>query len=392
MQIRVRLASFSLLAYLGALAGCGDDIPGQQNGGSGGSTGGSTGGSMAGAGGSVGGSTGGSVGGSTAGSGGGGTGGGGTGGSVGGTGGRGGTGGGGTGGGGTGGGGTGGSVGGTGGRGGTGGGGTGGGGTGGSVGGTGGGGTGGRSAELAAVEPAAADRRLGGRDWRRRHRRRRDWRRRNRWRRDWRRRNRRHRVLHGDVRGADERRDADRRQRHHDMTCADGFQYTVAITTNAPAGTMVQLFNNGTVLLATATVASGAASFAVQLPSSGQSALSIQFPSTAACTDAQSTVTVNCPTTPPTCTISQPTITGTHSKLNGVLAPAGDRASQIGSPYQVTFTVTTNAEDGQPVTLSYNDAATPGTVMTAERNGQRRQRDVRGAAVSGRDVSGPRVV
>ena len=124
---------------------------------------------------------------------------------------------------------------------------------------------------------------------------------------------------------------------------------------------MVQLFNNGNTLLATATVASGAASFAVQLPSSGQSALSIQFPSTAACTDAstRSTVTVNCPTTPPTCTISQPTITGTHPTLNGVLAPAGDRASQIGSPYQVTFTVTTNAEDGQPVTLSFNDAATP---------------------------------
>jgi hypothetical protein len=35
----------------------------------------------------------------------------------------------------------------------------------------------------------------------------------------------------------------------------------------------------------------------------------------------------------------------------------GDRASQVGSPYQVTFTVTTNAEDGQPVTLSFNDAA-----------------------------------
>ena len=104
----------------------------------------------------------------------------------------------------------------------------------------------------------------------------------------------------------------------------------------------------------------------MQLTSPGQSALSIQFPSTAACSDptTQSTVTVNCPNTPPTCNISQPTISGTHIALNGVPAPAGDRASQIGSPYQVTFTVTTNAEDGQPVTLAFNNVASPSVVMT----------------------------
>ncbi len=149
-------------------------------------------------------------------------------------------------------------------------------------------------------------------------------------------------------------------------TCADGFQYNVRITTNAPAGTMVQLFNNGTTLLSTATVASGAATFAVQLASSGQSALSIQFPSTAACTDptTRSTVTVNCPNTPPTCNIAQPTISATHPALNGVLAPAGDRASQPGSPYQVTFVVTTNAEDGQQVTLAYNNAGPPPATPT----------------------------
>ena len=128
---------------------------------------------------------------------------------------------------------------------------------------------------------------------------------------------------------------------------------------------MVQLFNNGTTLLGTSTVTSGAASFDVQLTATGQSALSIQFPTTAMCTDAstRSTVTVNCPNTPPTCNISQPTITPTHPMLNGVLAPGGDRASQAG-PYQVTFTVTTNAEDGQPVTLAFNNAATPASVTT----------------------------
>ncbi|HXU07325.1 MAG TPA: hypothetical protein VN903_40515, partial [Polyangia bacterium] len=149
-------------------------------------------------------------------------------------------------------------------------------------------------------------------------------------------------------------------------TCGDGFQYTVRITTGAPDGTTVQLFNNGNTLLKTATVASGAASFDVQLGSTGQSALSIQFPSTATCTDptTRSTVTVNCPASAPTCDITTPTITPTHIALNGVVFPAGDRASQPGSPYQVTFVVTTNAEDGQQVTLSFNDVAPPSTVTT----------------------------
>ena len=156
---------------------------------------------------------------------------------------------------------------------------------------------------------------------------------------------------------------------------------------------MVQLFNNGTTLLGTATVASGAASFDVQLTATGQSALSIQFPTTAMCTDAstRSTVTVSCPNTPPTCNISQPTISPTHPMLNGVLAPAGDRASQAGSPYQVTFTVTTNAEDGQPVTLAFNNAAhADQRDDAAERERQRRQRDVRRSAVARRHLSGGR--
>src|SRR5262249_5970248 len=130
--------------------------------------------------------------------------------------------------------------------------------------------------------------------------------------------------------------------------------------------TTVMLYDNGNTVLSMAQVTNGAASFNVQLASSGQSALSIQFPSTAMCTDpsTRSTVTVNCPNTPPTCNISQPTISGTHPALTGVLAPAGDRASQIGWPYQVPFTVTTNAEDGQPVTLAFNNATSPGVVTT----------------------------
>jgi hypothetical protein len=271
-----------------------------------------------GAGGSIGGSGGGGTGGSIGGSGGGGTAGGGAGGGGTGGGGKGGggsggggTAGGGAGGGGKGGGGTGG--GGTGG-GGRGGGGTGGGGTGG--GGTGGGGTGGTTACYTAAFTAPLD--------------------------------------GATLTVADD----------DNMNCGDGFRYTVRISTNAPDGTTVQLFNNGNLLLGTATVATGTASFvSQQLASSGQSALSIQFPSTAAC-DVKSTITVNCPNTPPTCNISQPSITATHPALNGVLAPAGDRESQIGSPYQVKFVVTTNAEDGQAITLAYNNATDTTNVTT----------------------------
>ena len=155
-------------------------------------------------------------------------------------------------------------------------------------------------------------------------------------------------------------------------TCADGFQYDVRITTNAPAGTDVSLYN-GNALLRTVQVAAGAALFAdIQLASTGMSALSIQFPSTAMCTDptTKSTVTVSCPSTAPSCTISAPTISPTHPALNGVLAPAGDRASQIGSPYQVTFQVTTSAEDGQPVTLTYGPTgSTTPTTLTGTATG-----------------------
>ncbi len=66
----------------------------------------------------------------------------------------------------------------------------------------------------------------------------------------------------------------------------------------------------------------------------------------------------------PTCAISAPTISGTHPDLNGVAAPAGDRTSSIGSNYQATFVVDTNAEDGQPVSLAVDNTATPTTVTT----------------------------
>ncbi len=148
-------------------------------------------------------------------------------------------------------------------------------------------------------------------------------------------------------------------------TCGDGFQIDVAITTNAPAGTDVNLFAGNTLLRTVQTTGSGATFANVQVASTGQTELAIQFPSTTACADpsTKATVTVNCPSTAPTCNITAPTIDGTHLALNGVPAPAGDRTSSIGSMYQATFIVTTNIEDGRPVVLSIANAATP-TVVT----------------------------
>ncbi len=144
------------------------------------------------------------------------------------------------------------------------------------------------------------------------------------------------------------------------QTCADGFQYTVTITSNAPDGTDVTLYD-GASLLKTVQVSGGTASFAVQLATGGTAQqLSIQYPSTTACNVTEN-VTVNCPNTPPTCTISAPVISATHPDLNGVAAPIGDRTSSGGSPYQATFVVNTNAEDGQSVTLAVDNAAAPGT-------------------------------
>jgi hypothetical protein len=144
--------------------------------------------------------------------------------------------------------------------------------------------------------------------------------------------------------------------------CANGFQYDVIInSTDAPAGTVVNLLG-GNVMLASTTVMAGKATFSgVTLASSGDTALSIQFPSTMPCTDptTKAKVTVTCKV--PACTISKPS----HTTLNGIpVAQGGDRVSTVGSPYQVAFEVTTDIEDGRPVALKIDNAATPATVST----------------------------
>ena len=146
--------------------------------------------------------------------------------------------------------------------------------------------------------------------------------------------------------------------------CVNGFQYDVVIDTAAPNGTVVELFS-GAMLLGSVQASGGTATFSSAVLSSGANNLSIQYPSTAACTDAstKAKVTVNCAI--PTCTISKPIISGAHPDLNGVSTlSGGDRASANGSPYEVSFEVTTDVADNQIVSLDIDNIVTPGAVAT----------------------------
>ncbi len=60
----------------------------------------------------------------------------------------------------------------------------------------------------------------------------------------------------------------------------------------------------------------------------------------------------------PACAIAKPTKT----KLNGVAAPMGDRASVAGADYQAAFEIATDAEDGQLVRVEVAPAGSPGTI------------------------------
>ncbi|HKO48357.1 MAG TPA: integrin alpha [Polyangiaceae bacterium] len=132
-------------------------------------------------------------------------------------------------------------------------------------------------------------------------------------------------------------------------TCADGFQYDVKAATSADDGTKATLFS-GNSQVAVTSVKGGFATFAKVQLSIGTDALKVQVGSNS-CTPAQATVSVSCAGRP-TCDITKPIITATHPALNGVpVAQGGDRASAVGSPYQVAFEVTTNIEDGRPVNL-----------------------------------------
>jgi len=138
-------------------------------------------------------------------------------------------------------------------------------------------------------------------------------------------------------------------------SCSDGFQYDVKASTSAGNGTKARLYS-GTNLVAEATVKGGEVTFSKAQLSIGVDSLKVQVGDDA-CSAAQATVEVSCQGLP-SCDITKPVVSATHPALNGVpVAQGGDRASAVGSPYQVAFEVTTNVEDGRPVSLQINDSA-----------------------------------
>ncbi|HET6283259.1 MAG TPA: hypothetical protein VFH73_20045, partial [Polyangia bacterium] len=150
-------------------------------------------------------------------------------------------------------------------------------------------------------------------------------------------------------------------------SCVNGFQYDVTIATNAPAGTSATLFANATQVGMAQMVTGATVTFAgATLNAQGPVELTVQFGTDDTC-KVKASVMVNCMV--PTCNVTAPVISAMHPKLNGVAEVAGgDRASSAGSPYQVSFEVTTNIEDGRPVSLRVAQAANPNSFTTVNAN------------------------
>jgi hypothetical protein len=144
-------------------------------------------------------------------------------------------------------------------------------------------------------------------------------------------------------------------------SCRNGFQYDIRIATNAPTGTSATLFANNT-KVGTGTVSGATVTFSsVTLNAQGATTLKVQLGTDDKC-DVSFPLTIDCNV--PTCNVTTPVISATHPKLNGVpSAMGGDRASAAGSAYQVAFSIATNIEDGQLVSLKVAPAATPGSFV-----------------------------
>lgn len=140
-----------------------------------------------------------------------------------------------------------------------------------------------------------------------------------------------------------------------DSDCSNGIDLNVTVATNATSGTSAALLADGAEV-GTASVSGASLTFTgVQLKSSGSTELTVRFGGDSKC-DQKVSVTSQCSSV--TCDISKPALSPTHPKLNGVpAAQGGDRASAPGADYQAAFEVTTNAEDGQPVTLTVDGKA-----------------------------------
>jgi len=145
-----------------------------------------------------------------------------------------------------------------------------------------------------------------------------------------------------------------------DNDCSNGFTTDITVAVAAPDGTSVELLSGGA-SLATASVSGASATFtAVQLDTGVPSTLTLRIDNNPSC-DVTATMTVDCNV--PACSISKPTLSPTHPKLNGVpVSQGGDMVSAAGAPYQAAFEVTTDIADGQLVSISVDGSTTLTTV------------------------------
>lgn len=141
-----------------------------------------------------------------------------------------------------------------------------------------------------------------------------------------------------------------------DNSCDNGFQTDVRVATDAPEGTQLELLVNG-VRRATATVAGPTVTFrGVELDTRGTARFQVRpMGASMACGPSHS-VTVNCNT--PTCSITTPTET-TLNLSHNVSSEPGRFAAR--------FVVSTDIEDGQPVTLN---VSTYGELRAVANGGQ----------------------
>ncbi|MCC6652917.1 MAG: FG-GAP repeat protein [Candidatus Eisenbacteria bacterium] len=148
-----------------------------------------------------------------------------------------------------------------------------------------------------------------------------------------------------------------------DGDCSNGLQLDVTVATSAASGTTAALLADGQEV-GTATAAGAVLKFSkVTLPSKASVELTVRFGGAAACDEVIS-VTTDCGA--PGCEIGKPVLSPTHPKLNGVPVPeGGDRASAPGQQYQVAFEVTTDVDDGQPVTLTVDGKASTAVALAA---------------------------
>ena len=132
--------------------------------------------------------------------------------------------------------------------------------------------------------------------------------------------------------------------------CADGIQYAIELSVEAPDGQLARLQIGATESLETE-VDGGKVVFDVTLPAMQSVTVRASVPGAPGCAAALD-VTGEC-FDPLRCEITYPT----KELLNGVPAPAGDRVNSEGLPFRSRVEVATNAANGELVLLQVDGSA-----------------------------------